>query len=63
MNWLQIESKWTAMTRRVRPDWPTASQGLGATSLQDAIHADDGGARPGSDPVKTDAQTLELLTE
>lgn len=23
MNWDQIESKWAAMTRRVRADWPT----------------------------------------
>lgn len=26
MNWDQIETKWTAMTRRVRPDWPTGGQ-------------------------------------
>ena len=23
MNWDQIESKWAAMTRRVRADWPS----------------------------------------
>lgn len=26
MNWDQIETQWTAMTRRVRPDWPTGGQ-------------------------------------
>lgn len=26
MNWDQIENKWVAMTRRVRPDWPGAAQ-------------------------------------
>jgi hypothetical protein len=36
MNWDQIETKWTAMTRRVRPDWPTGGQRAAPTS-QDAL--------------------------
>jgi len=34
MKWDQIESKWAAMTRRVRGDWPSAIKGAAVQGPQ-----------------------------
>ena len=45
MNWDQIENRWAAMTRRVRPDWPTAGQ-------KGVVYPKPGGQAAGGDAAQ-----------
>jgi hypothetical protein len=40
MNWDQIETKWAAMTRRVRPDWPVTQKTGSGAALVAALGAE-----------------------
>ncbi|WP_376870862.1 hypothetical protein [Albirhodobacter sp. R86504] len=45
MNWTLIETKWTEMARRVRPDWAVTKCQRGGSTPQDTIPADNTAAR------------------
>lgn len=59
MNWDQIENKWMAMARRVRPDWPAATIPHDPSRLQMARDVSPTAPAPANGPGLIVAQDVD----
>lgn len=64
MRWDQIETEWTAMTRRIRADWRNEQDGMGpaATSMPRTAPAPVQDAAPDQAPADSGADYSPLPT-